>query len=434
MELKELIIDTLKEEVVPAMGCTEPVTVALACAKARELTSSTNIKMVEVLVSPNIYKNGVAVGVPHTGEVGLDIAASLGIVWGESRKGLQVLEGAKARDVEKAKNLLKQGKISVGIEDTKEKVCIKVKLYTDEEVIKVVIAGRHDEFVYLEKAGKVLLNKDRETTQKEDKKRLLWNLKIEDIIRAIEEIEYEKLLFLLEGMEMNEKIALAGLEKEVGMGVGKTIYNNIKKGILSDDLMNHSMMLTAAAADARMSGITMPVMSSNGSGNNGLTAVLPIIAYSKKYPAGEEKLARALAISHMINGYIKHYIGRLSVLCGCAVSAATGGAVAITWLMGGDYTQMDGVIKNMLANITGMVCDGAKAGCALKLSSSASAAIQATILAINNQIVPAGDGIIAETAEATIKNLKILCDEGMKLTDSVIIGMMGKESYSKVAH
>ncbi|MCC5912418.1 MAG: serine dehydratase subunit alpha family protein [Clostridiaceae bacterium] len=426
MQLKKLILDTLKEEVVPAMGCTEPVTVALACAKARELASSYEIKKVEVLVSPNIYKNGLAVGIPHTDEVGLPIAAALGLMCGDSSKGLQVLEAVEKKDVELVKGLVEQRKVLLQIKDTKEKVYVEVRLYTKEENIKVIIEGRHDEFVYLERQGEILLNKDSKIIGKDNKKKLLWQTKIEKIIRGIEEMQADELEFMLQGLEMNEKIALAGLNKETGMGVGKTLYDNIEKGILSDDLMSQAMMLTAAAADARMSGITMPVMSSNGSGNNGLTAVLPIVAYKRKFPTEEEKLAKAVAISHIMNGYIKHYIGRLSALCGCAVSAATGAAMAIAWLMGADYKQMEGVIKNMLANLSGMICDGAKVGCALKLSSSASAAIQSTILAMNHQVVPAGNGIIAETAEDTIDNLRILCEEGMKLTDGVIVDVMKK--------
>jgi L-cysteine desulfidase len=197
--------------------------------------------------------------------------------------------------------------------------------------------------------------------------------------------------------------------------------------------MNQAKMLTAAASDARMSGISLPVMSSSGSGNNGLTAILPIAAYRSKFEVDEERLAKALAMSHIINSYIKHYIGRLSALCGCGVAAGTGAGVAIAWLMGGTLEQIEGVIKNVLGNISGMVCDGAKVGCALKLSTSASAAIQAALLAIENQIIPSGNGIIANTVEETIKNLGILSGEGMGSADAVILKVMHDMRNPKTA-
>jgi L-cysteine desulfidase len=184
------------------------------------------------------------------------------------------------------------------------------------------------------------------------------------------------------------------------------------------------MVLTAAASDARMSGTTLPVMSSNGSGNNGLTAILPLVAYSKKIEVDDERMAKSLAISHLINSYIKNYIGRLSAICGCGVAAGTGAGAALAWLMGASYDQIDGVINNMLANTSGMVCDGAKVGCALKLATSASAAVQSALLALEGSIVPMHNGIVGETVEETIRNLGIVSDKGMRITDSVILQVM----------
>lgn len=423
MELRDLIVKTLKEEVVPAMGCTEPVAVALACAKASELVGANNIDSLDIWVSPNIYKNGLAVGIPNTNEVGLYIAAALGAVGGKSENGLQVLDGISNEDIELANKILKDNKVSINIKDTVEKIYIQVKLYTKESNSNVIIKNKHSEFAYLEKDGYAILDKLNEDNKCE-KNNPLYTAKIKDIINAIEGIDYMDIQFMLEGLEMNEKIAMAGLNKKSGMSVGLTIYENIQKGILCDDLMNMAMMLTAAGSDARMSGINMPVMSSNGSGNNGLTAILPIVAYNKKFPVSDEKLARALAISHILNSYIKHYIGRLSALCGCGVAAATGAGVAIAWLMGADEEQREAVIKNMIANLSGMICDGAKVGCALKLATSASAAIQSVLLALNNQVVPNRNGVIADTAEDTIKNLGILSEEGMSTTDHVILKVM----------
>ncbi|QEK12534.1 serine dehydratase subunit alpha family protein [Crassaminicella thermophila] len=424
MNLRNLILKTLKKEVVPAMGCTEPVAVALACAKAKELIDFYEIKSVEIEVSPNIYKNGLCVGIPNTNEVGLEIAGALGLIGGKSEKGLQVLEGILEKDVSLAKDFLNSGKLSLGIKDTKEKVYVQVKLFTDCGFTKTIIRGKHNQFTYVEKCGEILLDVKAENEEINDFKNSLYNIRIREIIKEIEQIPYEDIAFMLDGLKMNERVAMVGLDKKVGMGVGISFYENIKKGILSDDLMNYAMMLTAAASDARMSGVNLSVMSSNGSGNNGLTAILPIVAYKNKFHVEDKKLAKAVAISHIINSYIKYYIGRLSAICGCGVAASTGASVAIAWLMGADEEQIDGVIKNMLANVSGMICDGAKVGCALKLATSASTAIQSALLALSNNIVPSRNGIVAETAEDTIKNLGTLSIEGMTITDHVILKVM----------
>ncbi|MEW9122230.1 MAG: L-serine ammonia-lyase, iron-sulfur-dependent, subunit alpha [Thermotaleaceae bacterium] len=427
MKLEDLIIKILRKEVVPAIGCTEPVAVALACAKAKELINESGITAMEVFVSPNIYKNGLAVGVPPTDEVGLYIAAALGYIGGKSEKGLQVLEDIKKEEIDLAKELVKSGKVLLNIQDTTEKVYIETRLHSENSTAKVIIKGRHDQFVYLENQGQVMeerLDESREILETEN---LLYHIKIRKIIEAIEKIPYSSIAFMLDGLAMNEKVAMAGLQEKVGMGVGYSFLQNIRKGILCDDLMNHAKMLTAAASDVRMSGLKIPVMSSNGSGNNGLTAILPIAAYRRKFDVSDERLARALAMSHIINSYIKNYIGRLSVLCGCGVAAGTGAGVAIAWLMGGTIHQIEGVIKNILGDISGMICDGAKVGCALKLSTSTSSAIQAALLAIDNYVIPAGNGIIAETVEDTIKNLKVLSSEGMTRTDAVILNVMRRQ-------
>lgn len=426
MNIKDVIIDTLKKEVVPAIGCTEPVAVALACAKAKELLESVNIIEATILVSPNIYKNGLGVGIPNTNEIGLDIAAALGVVGGKSEKELRVLEDISNEQVEKAKEMLEKGIIKIGIKDTQEKVYVEVNLKSNSNYSKVIIREMHNNFTHLETDGKIIFQKNHVSQSKNDQSNELFNLKIRDIIKEIEEIEPSKLEFLLEGIEMNEKIANVALENKIGIGVGYSIYESIKNSIIADDLINTAAMLTAAASDARMSGLNMPVMSSNGSGNNGLTAILPIAAYKKKYNIDNEKIAKALAISHIINCYVKHYIGRLSALCGCAVAAATGSGAAIAYLMGANSNQIDGVIKNMVANLSGMICDGAKVSCAFKLATAASTAVQSALLAVNDSIALPKNGIVAESAEETIRNLGILSEKGMNNTDKVILEIMSR--------
>ena len=426
MKLRELIVQTLKEEVIPAMGCTEPAAVALACAKAKELINFNYIEKAEIFVSPNIYKNGLSVGIPNTHEVGLYIAATLGLIGGESEKGLRVLEGINETQVKVSKELLISGKLTLDIKDTVDKIYVEVNLKTDKGNCSVIISGKHNRFVFIERLGEVLLDLRKEDKKSNKADNILYDLKIREIIKEIEKIPHEDIAFMLEGVVMNETIAMVGLTEKMGMGVGFSLKKSIQQGILSEDLMTASMMLTAAASDARMSGINLSVMSSNGSGNNGLTAILPLVAYKNKFNVNDEKLAKAVAISHIMNSYIKHYIGRLSALCACGVAAGTGAGIAIAWLMGASYDQIDGVIKNTLANTSGMICDGAKEGCAIKLSTSASVAVQSAILAFNDSIVHARNGIVAETAEDTIKNLGILSSEGMSIADVIILNTMKK--------
>ena len=428
MNASKILLDTLHAEVKPAMGCTEPVAVALAVAKAKELciadTNADYMKfMVDVKVSPNIFKNGLSVGIPGTDQVGLLMAIALGITACESVYGLEVFKSVNATAIESAFQLIKNGQIKIGITDTDSKVYVEATVVNGTTYGKAIIENRHDQFVHLEQNGEVQLS----ASDHHDAPIIvnpLYDMKISEIIEAVEKLPYSEIEFLLEGYEMNTQVATFGLTMPAGMNVGKTLQHNVEKGLLTDDLMNRAMILTAAASDARMSGASLPVMSSNGSGNNGLTAILPLVAYAQKVDCSQDALARAAAISHLVNSMIKHNIGRLSALCGCGVAAGTGASVAITWLMGGTPVQLDGAIQNMIANTTGMICDGAKVGCSLKLATSASAAVQSALLALGDVIVPNGNGVIGKTADDTIKNLGVLSKNAMDTVDRVILEIM----------
>lgn len=426
MCLKDEIKYILKSEVIPAMGCTEPVAVALACAKAREVIGTTDIDSAQVIVSPNIYKNGLGVGVPNTREIGLNIAAALGLVGCNSEKSLSLLEDIEEFHVSSAHQLINSNKIKIYIGDTEEKIYIEVRIKSKNHSSRVIIQNKHNCFTLIERDARVLFENTNQNINSDNNIELFYDSKIRDIIKVIEGMDYDEVSFLIEGINMNEDIALEGLHKKLGLGVGYSAWESMKKGLVADDLLNNCMMMTAAGADARMSGLSKTVMSSNGSGNNGLTAILPLAVYRRMYNVNDEKIARALAISHSINCYIKKQIGRLSALCGCGVAAATGASAAIAWLMEGNYDQIDGTIKNMIGNLSGMICDGAKGSCALKVSTAAGAAVQSALLAINDSIIPSGTGIIAESAEETIINLGILSKEGMNITDKVILDIMKK--------
>ena len=428
-DLRTNLIDILKAEVKPAVGCTEPVAVALACAKAKELLGEEVVKN-KILVSPNVYKNAMCVGIPGTDRLGLKIAVAMGLVGGKSEDGLTLLEGLTEEQVRESERYVDTTPISIEPLDTKEKVVIDVTLEGENNKSRVIIKTKHDNFVFIQQNDLVLLDQvdgyaEKAEVQTEEKKEnIMDNITIQEIVANIEDMDLEDIKFLLDGIEMNTDMAKYGLENKIGIGVGRGIKESIEEGLLGDGIMTKAMLLTAAASDARMGGAKLPVMSSNGSGNHGLTAILPIVAYAQKYPQSDEKMAKALAISHLITAYVKNFTGRLSAVCGCGVAASTGASAGISWLMDGNINHIYGAIENMIADLSGMICDGAKAGCALKLSSAASAAVQSAVIAKQGYSVPALNGIVGTRVEESIQNLGRVSDKGMQITDEIILNVM----------
>lgn len=426
MSIKENILYILNNEVKPAIGCTEPVAIALCAAAAASCIAKENIDLVEVHLSPNIYKNGMNVGIPNSNEIGLDVAAALGIAKQNYEKGLEILGEIDDDCRNIAKKLLEVNKILVKIADTDKKIYVKVIVKSGNNTSKAVIEDRHDNIVNISLNDDIILSKESISVNNSSSgvDESFFDSPILDIIKTIEILDFEDTKFMLKGLEMNMSAAKLGMNQRLGIGTGYAIKQNMDKGIIGTDLANLAMMLTSAASDARMSGLSVPVMSSNGSGNNGLTAILPIAAYNEINPSNEVDLSKALAISHVITAYVKHYIGRLSPLCGCSIAASTGSACAITWLMGGTYAQIQGTVKNILANQSGVICDGAKPGCALKLGTAAAAGVQSSILAMEGYYACKNNGIVTGTAEQSIKNLKTLSDNGMSNVDRTIIDIM----------
>ncbi len=422
--IQKMMIEILNNEVRPAMGCTEPVSVVLAAAKARAILGVETVEIIDVKVSPNFYKNGLSVGIPQTDQVGLDMASAIGAAGGDAELGLEILSSVDEEVVEKAKAYLNQGLITVSIANTDEKVLVDVTVKASGREAQAVIRGHHDAFVYLREDQKVLLEVEKSEGVKEDPYEAFFDLDIKDLIQGIEGINTEELLFLKDGIAMNLEVAKAGMEKSLGMGVGYAVKRQIEDGVMDNNLAHKAMMLTAAASDARMSGITKPVMSSNGSGNNGLTAILPIAAYTQMKPLDDNKLVHALAISHLLNCYMKNFIGRLSAICSCAVSAATGSGAAITWLEGGTYKEINDTVQNMIGNLSGLICDGAKDSCALKLATAANTGVQMSNMARYGVVVPARNGIVSDKVEESIRNLGWVASEGMATTDRVILNVM----------
>ncbi|MDF2890594.1 MAG: hypothetical protein K0R80_961 [Clostridia bacterium] len=417
------LIDILQAEVKPALGCTEPGAVALAATRARELLDET-VEACEIFVSPNIYKNGMGVGIPGTNQVGLLAAACMGIAGGASELGLSALESVNRDSMKEALRLVESGNVNIHVYDTTDKIYIEVGMRGRCNTCKVIINGRHDQFVHISRNDEVFLHVDLDYGIATVSHSLLTELTIKELIQEVEKLDYKDISFLLDGLIMNKRICLEGLKNRTGAGVGYSMQKAVEDGIIGDDVINRAIIMTAAASDARMSGAKLPVMSSNGSGNHGLTAILPIAAYDEKFPQSDERLARALAISHLVTAYIKNYTGRLSAVCGCGVAASTGSAAGVAWLMNLNYKQIEGAILNMIGNLSGMICDGAKAGCAYKLASAAGAAIQSALYVKYGSVIPNLNGIVGTTVEESIRNLGIVSDRGMTITDKVIVEVM----------
>lgn len=422
------IVDILKSEVMPALGCTEPAAVALACAAASN--GRKPINSVDIIVSPNIFKNAMSVGIPGIKEVGLKPAAAIGAVIGNYNLGLQVLKNINEDYMEDYYKLINENCVNVSVSNNGENLYIEAVVNTSIGKGKCIIKGSHSNIVYLEYDGNVVLDKYTESSVSSTSPReKLKNEKITDIIHVVDGMDSKILEFLLDGADMNKKAAEFGFKEKPGMAVGASIMEMIDKGIFNDDIYHESQAYTAAASDTRMAGYFIPVMSSAGSGNHGLTAILPVVVAAEKLKVDREKEIRALAISHLVTIYIKNYTGRLSALCGCGVAASTGAAVAIAYMLGADSKQIEGTIDNMIADVSGMICDGAKAGCALKLSTAAGVAVKAALLAMEGSVVPCDNGIVGLTCEDTIKNLGSVSSPGMVETDRVILKTMVEKNH-----
>ncbi|OLS03104.1 L-cysteine desulfidase family protein [Tissierella creatinophila] len=418
----ESLLKSLINGVKPALGCTEPVAVGLATSKAFEMVKG-EVKHIDVKVSPNIYKNGMGVGIPGTKEIGLVFAAALGITCGDPDLGLQVFKGVDKETTISAQKLVDLNLVDVVLEQEKGNFFIEATVETIEGKGKCVIKDTHTNIVYVEANGEVLFNKQ-EGQKTVNTNEYLKDITLEDIRDFVETVSFSKIKFLLEGVKLNMDIAKVGLEEKSGPGLGAAMNLLMEEGVMQKDVINRARVLTSAACDARMAGINMPVMSSAGSGNHGITAIIPPTVMCEHMGCDDEKLARVLAFSHLTTAYIKIFTGGLSPVCGCAVAAGIGASASITWLLGGTIKQIGGAIKNMVGTLTGMVCDGAKGGCAFKLSTASSEAIIQAKLAMADVVIGDIDGIISPEAEMTIQNLGRFCIEGMKSVDHEIIDIM----------
>ena len=422
------IIELIRKEVKPALGCTEPIAVALAVAKAIEITkdnySGAEGYKLKIEVSGNILKNGMGVGIPGTGMVGLHIASALGAVCGKSAYGLEVLRDLNEEYIAQAKQMVEDQRVIIGIADTPLKLYVKAMVTDDCGLCGyAVIENDHDNIVETGFGEKILSSSHKEVACSDQKTTLDYKLTVQEIYDFACNVAYEDIEFILESRTLNLALAQEGLRGAYGLRVGQAISSAANKEVFGGDFLSYAMALTAAASDARMAGCTLAAMSNSGSGNQGITVTMPVIAYSIKYNTCDEQLARALVLSHLIAIHIKGYLGKLSALCGCVI-ASTGSSCGLVYLRGGDHEQICSAIKNMIGNITGMVCDGAKVGCAMKVASGVSSALQSAVLAREGMCISEHDGIIEKDIEKTIQNLGKIGSVGMQHTDDMILDIM----------
>ena len=415
------IIALINREVVPAIGCTEPIAVALCTARAAELLD-TQPEKIEVRLSANILKNAMGVGIPGTGMIGLPIAVALGALVGRSEYRLEVLRDVTPEAVGRGARYIDEKRVCISLkEDIAEKLYIEVEASAGERRAVAVIAGGHTAFVYLERDGVVLLDKRTASVAEEEAGEVPLTLRrVWDFAMTA---PLDELRFILETRRVNKAAAERAFAGEFGHCVGRTLRCERERRVMGDSIFSRILSYTSAACDARMAGAMIPVMSNSGSGNQGIAATLPVVVYADETAADEEHTIRALVLSHLTVIYIKQSLGRLSALCGCVV-AATGSSCGITYLMGGAYEQVAAAVKNMIANLTGMICDGAKPSCSMKLTSGVSTAVLSAMMAMDGHCVTPVEGIIEEDVDKCIRNLTAIGRDGMNETDRLVLGIM----------
>ncbi len=432
--------DILQMEVAPALGCTEPVAIALAAAAARALIPEGALDAVSVWVDPNIYKNGMAVAIPGTdGLCGLDTAAALGAMAGDPCRRLEVLEPVDDAAVARTRRFLRSGQVNVHLLADRKGLFVKAVVSGGGHTAEAVIQNLHDNICSLTLDGRPLTTHpllacgalagkpDRSLGALEA---WLKQLSLAQLLGLLDQLDAADLAFIQEGIDCNLRLAQYGLKHGCGMGVGKALQRLVRQRLLQRDMMSAARILTSAGADARMGGVKMAAMSSAGSGNHGLTAILPIVAVEEFVSAEHQTVLQAIALSHILTGYIKAYTGRLSAVCGCSVAAGAGAAAGIAYLMGGTVQSIAGAITNLIVDLAGVICDGAKSSCALKLATAGATSVQAALFALQGVTVRATDGIACGTPEGTMRNIGTLTTEGMIATDRTILNIMLEKQFA----
>ncbi|WP_319776773.1 L-serine ammonia-lyase, iron-sulfur-dependent, subunit alpha [Maridesulfovibrio sp.] len=437
--MKYSVKEILHLEVSPALGCTEPVAIALATAAAASVLPDQQPNKIEVWVDPNIYKNGLAVIIPGTGGLsGLDTAAVLGALYGNPELGLEVLEPLDEQSTKEACKYKENNPVIVNLLENRHGIYVRALLSYGSTSTEAIIEGVHDNIVSLTCGGEQVKDSSLVRTQQEQKadmsrlEEYIISLSLSDLVDMLYDLDEEDFTFLKAGITYNMRLADYGLKHGSGLGVGATLEKLARMKILNRDMILSARIITSAASDARMGGIKLPAMSSGGSGNHGLTAILPIHAVSEFIDCTEKTKLEAIALSHLVTAYVKAQTGRLSAVCGCSVAAGAGATAGTTYLMGGTPAQMAGAITNLTEDLAGIICDGAKCGCALKLATAAGTAVQAALFAIHGVNVHSTDGIIGTSPEQTMQNIGTLSTQGMIDTDRTILKIMLEKHFADI--
>ena len=429
--LWQRFIRAVQEEVKPALGCTEPVSLALAAAvAASELHGA--VERIDAWVSPNLMKNGLGVTVPGTGMVGLPIAAALGAIGRNANAGLEVLKDASAQAIADAKAMLKAGKVSVMLQQPCDDILFsRAKVYSHDGWACVTIVGGHTHIVRIETHTGVKFTQqaNADDEAQESPLAVLSETSLEEILAFVNTVPFDAIRFILDAARLNGALSQEGLRGNWGLHIGATLEKQCARGLLANDLSTAILIRTSAASDARMGGATLPAMSNSGSGNQGITATVPVMVVAEHFGVDEEKLARALMLSHLSAIYIHHQLPRLSALC-AATTAAMGAAAGMAWLVDeGRYSTISMAISSMIGDVSGMICDGASNSCAMKVSTSASAAWKAVLMALDDTAVTGNEGIVAHNVEQSIANLCALACHSMQQTDKQIIEIMARKAH-----
>lgn len=419
--MRELYLKTLKKEVVPSEGCTEPIAIAYAASIASEHLKG-EIKEVNIYLSKNVIKNALGVGIPGTGGVGIEIAAALGISIQKSYKKLTILSNFTEDELKKAKEIVDKNIINIKQKNTNKALYIEVELLSETSKSKVIIEDTHTNVTLIECDDEIIMDNNSEVSEDLEEDYKLF--KIADIYNFAKEADFDDIKFILESAKMNEKVSEEGLKGDYGLQVGSKIIEKGNFNLFSNDASNKIIAASAAASDARMDGCAMPIMTTAGSGNQGIACSIPVAQTARLLDKSEEELARALVLSNLVTIRIKKHMGRLSPLCGAGIAGATGASCGITYLLGGDLENINYCINNMISDLSGMICDGAKETCALKIATGTNAAIQCANLAINGISATANDGIVAKDVEETIESIETLIQNGFKNVDDTILNIM----------
>ena len=421
-KIRESIIALVQKEVVPAIGCTEPMAVALCVAKAATVLGCRPEK-IDVLLSPNMLKNAMGVGIPGTGMIGLPIAVSLGALIGKPEYELEVLKDLTPETLEQGKQYIHDADIDIKLKEGDiDKLYIEVICSAGDDSAKAIISGSHTHFVLVERNDEVVMDNrggQAGSSEGDEDVQLDFRMVYDFAMTA----PLDEISFILKTKEYNIKAAELSIKGNYGHCLGKTMDRPLSHGIFGDSIFSHIISRTASACDARMGGAMIPVMSNSGSGNQGICATNPVAVYAVENENTEEELIRGLMLSHLTAIYIKQSLGKLSALCGCVV-ASIGSSCGITYLMGGDFQRICNAVKNMVANLTGMICDGAKPSCALKISSGVSTALLSALLSMEGKCVTSAEGIVDDDVDKCIHNLTSIGADAMRATDDMVLNIM----------